>query len=350
MQPHNNLRIAFSILGFTLISQVQPSWAQGMQDENYDGQSSGLFEKLHEKGETRKIMTPTEFPYRLVTVRGEDALAEWEKLKSEENGSPVIIGDLEALTLLAEPLEESFYTTEHPMPDVPSILEKAETIKFPDDLDAFHKGQLKIFSDYLEKVQQEQSGNETAKVSYESLEGFFKTIDKSVALDKPPPPPPGGENVTPQSWSGPISELEDREPIIGRWPLFAPRAAKLTVASDILTSKPYEKVYIAIIPTEDWTEIPAYLRWGGWNDNPPSEYHVAALRSWRDRYGAELVGLSHDVMNIRVTTKPKTKPESIALAKEHYDYCYDIVEQGTGDLSTLAATLKAHKWWYFWWD
>jgi hypothetical protein len=36
--------------------------------------------------------------------------------------------------------------------------------------------------------------------------------------------------------------------------------------------------------------------------------------------------------------------------REHYDYCSDIVDQGTGILSKLAASLATHNGWYFWWD
>jgi hypothetical protein len=38
------------------------------------------------------------------------------------------------------------------------------------------------------------------------------------------------------------------------------------------------------------------------------------------------------------------------LAQEQYDFCPDIVLQGTGTLEPLAATLMASDWWFFWWD
>jgi hypothetical protein len=96
--------------------------------------------------------------------------------------------------------------------------------------------------------------------------------------------------------------------------------------------------------------FPAYLRWGNWNGCPAPEYHVAAFRSWRDRYGAELVGLSHDVVNIHVRRRPKTRGEALDLGRQQYLYCSDIVDQGVGTLNALAAALMEHDWWYFWWD
>jgi Domain of unknown function (DUF4253) len=77
---------------------------------------------------------------------------------------------------------------------------------------------------------------------------------------------------------------------------------------------------------------------------------VAALRSWRDRFGAELIGLSLDRMDLRVASRPNTREQGLELAREHYVYCRDIVDQGEGTLSSLAERLFADDWWNFWWD
>jgi hypothetical protein len=104
------------------------------------------------------------------------------------------------------------------------------------------------------------------------------------------------------------------------------------------------------VATDDWTTIPAHLNWGGWNASPHPEYHVAALRSWRARFGVELVGLSHDTMNLTVARRPETAQEAMDLAREQYAYCDDIVSWGTKTLDRLADTLMTDAWWYFWWD
>jgi hypothetical protein len=109
-------------------------------------------------------------------------------------------------------------------------------------------------------------------------------------------------------------------------------------------------VHIALIPTDDPTAIPAYRRWGNWNERPPPAYHVAALRAWRDRYGAELVGLAADTMNLRVSRKPATREEALQLAREQYFYCNDIIDQGMRSYRNLAAGLMASDWRFFWWD
>ena len=145
-------------------------------------------------------------------------------------------------------------------------------------------------------------------------------------------------------------ERAPREPPIGSWPVRPDSSPGLSVAEDTLSGKPAARVYVGLAPTDDWTTIPAYLRWGGWNDCPAAEYHVAAMRAWRDRYGAELIGMSSDTLNIRVATKPKTRREALALSRDQYIYCTDIIDQGLQTYSALAASLMANDWWFFWWD
>ena len=154
----------------------------------------------------------------------------------------------------------------------------------------------------------------------------------------------------PDSLISQISDDMPTDPETGEWPSIAPGSPQLSVATDLRSGKPLGKVHLIILPTDDWTTIPAYLHWGGWNDCPAPESHVAALRSWRERFGAELVGLGPDVMNIKVARRPQSRAAALDLAREQFVYCSDIVEQGVGTLSALAAALMENDWWYFWWD
>jgi hypothetical protein len=113
-----------------------------------------------------------------------------------------------------------------------------------------------------------------------------------------------------------------------------------------------EKVYIALVPTGDWTTIPAHFRWGGFEGCPAPEFHVAALRSWRDRFGAELVAMSSApvTLDLRVSRPPESREEALNLAREHYSYCSETAGEGIWTLSNSAANLLAKPWWHFWWD
>jgi hypothetical protein len=241
------------------------------------------------------------FPYERIQMPGAEAYATWQRLKAEKRGAPVVLGGDEAVSRAID----GFAIQGGTSPDVPDkalILERvratlalARKLRHPEDL-------LKMRAEEIAR---------------------------------------SGET---ENWPEPTGTWPDEQPTP------VPDGKGVTVAFDILEGTPLANVNIAIIPTEDWTEVPAYLAWGGWNECPAPEYHVAALRSWRDRYGAELVGLSNDVMNVRVARMPATRDEALHLAREQYAYCSDIVDQGTNTLSALAATLMVDPWWYFWWD
>jgi hypothetical protein len=113
---------------------------------------------------------------------------------------------------------------------------------------------------------------------------------------------------------------------------------------------PLQQVQIGLVPTRQGHEVPAFLRFGGWNACPNPEQHVAVLRSWSERYGAELVSLTHDVIELAVSRPPIDREVALALAMEQYQYCNDIVDQGVGTLEALAAGLLGSTVWYFWWD
>jgi len=92
------------------------------------------------------------------------------------------------------------------------------------------------------------------------------------------------------------------------------------------------------------------MHWGGWNACPKPEYHVAAFRYWRDKYGVELVGMSRDVLNLKVARRPASRGEAIGLAQEQYAYCSDLIAEDQMTYSYLAALLMQSGWWFFWWD
>jgi len=92
------------------------------------------------------------------------------------------------------------------------------------------------------------------------------------------------------------------------------------------------------------------LRFGGWNECPSPEVHVALMRLWQERFGAEVVGITRDVVEMRVERPPTNKVDALRLAKQQYLYCQDIVDQGTQTLESLAAVLLGGTSWFFWWD
>jgi Domain of unknown function (DUF4253) len=238
------------------------------------------------------------FPYPLIKTSGSEALTEFEKQKLLGHGVPVILGaedDIDHIMGGWDKWKPS---------DAAATLVKAKSFGEPFDIVAFRKNEL------------------------EKLNIMLKAQGKEEIAE----------------------DNEESMPEIGDWPSQPEVMSGPTVSIDIITKKALPIVYIALVPARDSTELPAYLNWGNWNANPPPETHVAMLRKWQKLYGAEIVGMTADVINVRVKTKPQSREEALKLASEMYHYCEDIVTQGTGDIAPLAATLMASDYWFFWWD
>lgn len=272
-----------------------------------------------------------QFPLKLIETIGVDALAKWRELKSAGRGSPVVLGGGDEMGSL-DNLLAPFGTVgpdAPPPPSVDEILRVAADIRFPDDL-----------------VRRNKEVSETA----------LEHLNAMLAANPDMPLPQIVEMGTGATRSYTREETiaamlrKPRDPPLGEWPASPNLSIELSVARNVLTGEPLAKVFIGLAPTDDWTTIPAYLRWGGWNACPAAEYHVAAMRVMRDRYGAELVGMTFDTINLRVARKPETRGEALALASDYHIYCPDIIDQGVGAYSALAADLMANDWWGFWWD
>ena len=250
----------------------------------------------------------SEFPFKLFRVPGEHALDAHDLLSRRIAGSEsaVVLGPREELEYLGdETFRSSFGTPE-------SILEKASTHEFPAGFRAHLRSQM-------DKLREQYKDDP----AWQSL--FGDSFEFGLAEDMP----------------------------AGDWPSESLTAADIggfTLHIDWQTGQPHKEVMLGVFPTADWTEIPAYLPFGGWNECPLPEWHVAALRYWRDKWGARLIGMSHDVLELRVEKRPQTRDAALELAREQYDYCADIVDQGVGDIATLAQYLMATDLWYFWWD
>jgi hypothetical protein len=116
------------------------------------------------------------------------------------------------------------------------------------------------------------------------------------------------------------------------------------------SGRPREDVRMLLLPTRAPWEAAAHLRWSAPNYNINPEDHVAVHRYWHERYGAELVAVSGDVLEMRVARPPRDRAGAMALAWEQSVYCPDIVMQGTGTVAALAGLLMGAGVWFFWWD
>jgi hypothetical protein len=138
--------------------------------------------------------------------------------------------------------------------------------------------------------------------------------------------------------------------LLGEWPVGIADKGSIGLHKDALTGRIKSQVYLGVAEIEQPWQLPAVIPYGNWNACPEPVIHCALHRHWLEKYGAEITGVSGDVIECMVKAPPADKESAIDLAWQHYWYCNDIVEQGSGSISDLAATLLDSPYWYFWWD
>lgn len=137
---------------------------------------------------------------------------------------------------------------------------------------------------------------------------------------------------------------------LGEWPGERQDKGSILLHTDILTRKTKPEIYLGFARIEQPWYLPAALKYGAWNDCPPPEVHCAFHRQWNERHGAEITGMSGDVVECIVSKPPANREAATVLAWQQFWYCEDIVVQGVGTISRLAGTLLNSHYWYFWWD
>lgn len=105
------------------------------------------------------------------------------------------------------------------------------------------------------------------------------------------------------------------------------------------------------VPTKNPWEVVAYVPFGGWNDCPDVEDMTAICKYWYQKYGAVPVIITHDTLEFLLPSQVVER-EVIEVAKEHFAFCNDRVDQctATGTLGEVADCIRQSPIWYFWWD
>ncbi|MCW8876836.1 MAG: DUF4253 domain-containing protein [Kangiellaceae bacterium] len=147
-----------------------------------------------------------------------------------------------------------------------------------------------------------------------------------------------------EEWQLDLAEIE------GEWPGEIKEKMGFTLANDILSGKPLNDLIGAKLPAKHHWQLPAYFKYGGWNECPEAATQCAVWKFWEEKYGAKIVGVSTDIIEAQVYDPPTTQAEAMQLAWQQYLYCNDIVDQGVETIANLAATLINDNCWYFWWD
>ncbi|PSB32438.1 DUF4253 domain-containing protein [Stenomitos frigidus] len=140
------------------------------------------------------------------------------------------------------------------------------------------------------------------------------------------------------------------EDMLGTWTGDVPEKGSVNLHRDILTGEIKPEIFLGLATIKEPWQLPAVLKYGAWNACPEAEIHCVFHRKWQTQFGAQIAGLSGDVIECIVTNPPRDQATAIELAWEQYFYCPDIVEQGCESISYLAGTLLNSPYWFFWWD
>ena len=70
-------------------------------------------------------------------------------------------------------------------------------------------------------------------------------------------------------------------------------------------------------------------------------------RNWDEKYGLRLNGAGMDWLFAEFENPPS---DWTAFAREVYEFCPDVVDQGTGSVESLASEMKRMRGVYLWWD
>jgi hypothetical protein len=121
-----------------------------------------------------------------------------------------------------------------------------------------------------------------------------------------------------------------------------------------------EPEWVYLVPASRPWEIPVAVHapcvpnWRGSAAHPDLLIadHVAVLRSWYRRFGAEICYLSTNDMELTVGRPPAAAEEVAAVAVEQWGYCQDLdqVPARLGDPERVALRQVVSDRWYFWWD
>jgi hypothetical protein len=108
---------------------------------------------------------------------------------------------------------------------------------------------------------------------------------------------------------------------------------------------------IGLIQANHGYEVPGLLSWkGAVNYDLDGAHHVAVLRHWQEQFGAELVTLTGDQIELLVARPPRDPATMVQVAVELLGYCPDLDVGDADVVAVVANEIVPHRCWSFWWD
>ena len=108
-----------------------------------------------------------------------------------------------------------------------------------------------------------------------------------------------------------------------------------------------ESNYLAVIKGKSYTEILKWRQTNGINYDIDTDSIISKLKEWKSKFDFILLGVGMDWLQIQFISHTFDFDE---FAKEVYEFCPDIVDQGVGDVEKLASEMKRMNGVFLWWD
>ncbi|WP_410637006.1 DUF4253 domain-containing protein [Amycolatopsis sp. lyj-346] len=126
-----------------------------------------------------------------------------------------------------------------------------------------------------------------------------------------------------------------------------PLAEAGNTGSILATRAPHR---LGLVQTERPADIPALLGWTGMIKCTDQVAELSAvLRSWEDRFGATLVVLGFDAIELSVAAPPRNQARALTVAAEHRAFSLPTFAGQPGNLREYASGLVQSRHWRFSW-
>ncbi|GLW05920.1 hypothetical protein Misp01_10500 [Microtetraspora sp. NBRC 13810] len=108
---------------------------------------------------------------------------------------------------------------------------------------------------------------------------------------------------------------------------------------------------LGLAAVERGADALAVMGWqGALHHNEWTAPLAAVVRSWEERFGARVVGMGFNTLEVSIAAPPVTPEHALHVAAEHWAFCPDSIIQGPGTLADYAEQIRGRNAWSFWWD
>lgn len=109
----------------------------------------------------------------------------------------------------------------------------------------------------------------------------------------------------------------------------------------------YEPDQIAVVKTTGQFDLLRVMETNGINHGLETDDVIAKLKEWDKLYSLEIISCSYDMVEAQFGNPPADMEK---FAQEVYEFCPDVVDQGSGSVKELAKEMKKGNVLYLWWD